>query len=54
MDKTRLVPAADDPVERLILYLISIADNTAGSEVWRALFSEMLANHRGTRKEKEH
>lgn len=33
-------------VENLLLYLLGIASNTQGSEVWRALFSECLASHR--------
>lgn len=32
--------------DALLLYLISVAERTHGSEVWKALFTEMLGNVR--------
>jgi hypothetical protein len=33
-----------DPKQKLLLYLIGVAQKTKGAEVWRALFAEILAN----------
>ncbi len=32
-------------VREILLYLIGVAQNTEGAEVWRALFAEMLTKY---------
>ena len=44
------MPDHEDEVEKMLLYLISIAVKTGQAELWRALFAEMLQNHRAWKK----